>query len=112
MTEKNEAESLAKELNELGRRIQDVLASAAASPEARALKSELADSLDRVGAKAAEAAKKAQEAAQSAEVKAQAEKVAAAGRKAAGELQKNVASGLRDVSAALRTLADKLEEKK
>ena len=112
MTKKNKAGALSRELAELGRKVHEALAAAVSSDEVKAVKTELSDSLGRVGEKIVAAAKKAEESAQKEKIGAQARKVAKAGVKATEGMQKNLAGGLREVSARLAELAKKLDGKK
>ncbi|MDO8805990.1 MAG: hypothetical protein Q7R35_16355 [Elusimicrobiota bacterium] len=112
MTTKNKTGVLSRELAELGRKVQEALVTAASSDEVKAIKTELSDSLGRVGEKIVAAAKKAEETAKKEKIKEQARKVAKAGVKATEGIQKNLAGGLREVSARLAELAKKLDGKK
>lgn len=112
MVKKNKTEALSKELAELGRKVHKALADAVSSAEVKAVKTELSDSLGRVGEKIVAAAKKAEESAKKDEIKTQARKVAQAGLKATGGIKKNLAGGLREVSARLAELAKKLDKTK
>ena len=109
------AGEVAKEIGELGRKVEQALKSAAASKHVSGLKTEISKGVRNVGRKLSDALGALNESEESQELKSQVKRVLSTGRKQSAAASKQVASnivaGLGVLSKELSRLAGKIEKK-